>query len=205
LLDWKAAIERPNRDGTLPLMCAAHHNETEVIAYLLSRNCQVNETDGEGWNALMYAVNAPVPASSMGGEGAEKKVHLDGAVGKKHATELLLLHKADINGQSVDGLSPLLICSGHDRPLAVRRLLENKADVNLCSQRGQSPLLMASAHDLPNVVRALLLVQADVNHSNLKGKSSLSLAEEFGYKEVADLLRKGGATAKAKGKKGKKK
>jgi len=57
LLDRRAAgIERPNRDGTLPLMCAAHHNETEVIAYLLSRNCQVNQTDGEGWKEACYGV-----------------------------------------------------------------------------------------------------------------------------------------------------
>jgi len=188
-------------------MCAAHHNETEVIAYLLSRNCQVNQTDDEGWNALMYAVNAPVPPGGVGGESAEKKVHLDGSVGKKHAAELLLLHKADANTQSLDGLSPLLICAGHDRPLAIRRLLENKAEVNLCSQRGQSPLLMASAHDLPNVVRALIMASAEVNHQNLKGKSALALATEFQYKEVADLLRKAGASAasKAKGKKSKKK
>jgi len=197
LLDRRAGLEHPNRDGTLPLMCAAHHNETEVIAYLLSRNCIVNATDGEGWNALMYAVNAPVPAPSLGGEAGEKKVHLDGSVGKKHAAELLLLHKADINAQSTDGLSPLLICAGHDRPLAVRRLLENKAEVNLCSQRGQSPLLMASAHDLPNVVRALIMANAEVNHTNVKGKSSLALAEEFKYIEVADLLKKAGATAMA--------
>jgi len=185
LLDRQAGLQRPNRDGTLPLMCAAHHNETEVIAYLLSRSCPVNQTDDDGWNALMYAVNAPVPASGVGGELAEKKVHLDGSMGKKHATELLLLHKADANAQSVDGLSPLLICAGHDRPLAARRLLENRAEVNLNTQRGQSPLLMAAAHNLPNVVRALIMAQA----------------------EVADLLKKAGATAKAKGKskKGKKK
>jgi len=183
-------------------MCAAHHNETEVIAYLLSRSCPVNQTDDDGWNALMYAVNAPVPASGVGGELAEKKVHLDGSMGKKHATELLLLHKADANAQSVDGLSPLLICAGHDRPLAARRLLENRAEVNLNTQRGQSPLLMAAAHNLPNVVRALIMAQAEVNHENLKGKSSLALAAEFQYKEVADLLIKAGAKAKAKGKKG---
>jgi len=64
---------------------------------------------------------------------------------------------------------------------------------------------MACAHDLPNVVRALITAQAEVNHSNLKGKSSLALAEEFQYKEVADLLKKAGAKAMAKGKKGKKK
>jgi ankyrin repeat protein len=204
LLDQRASLLRANRDSTSALMCAAHHNETDIVAYLLGRNCAVNKTDDEGWTALHYIVNAPVPPTTLGGEASEKKVLLDGSVGKKFATELLLLHKADCNAQSNDGLTPLLICSGKDRPVAVRRLLESKAEVNLCSARGQSPLLMAAAHDLPDVVRALILAQAEVNHQNLKGKSPLSIAEEMGNKEVVELLKRAGAVAKAKGKKKKK-
>mmetsp|Transcript_4467 Transcript_4467/g.10474 ORF Transcript_4467/g.10474 Transcript_4467/m.10474 type:complete len:341 (-) Transcript_4467:39-1061(-) len=203
LLTRKAHLEQPNSDGSTPLMCAAHHNEAEIVAHLLAKNSPVGSQDAEGWSALMYAVNAPLPPQGSGGELTEKKVAIDGVLGKRTTTELLLLHKSDVNLQSKDGLSALIVAATRDRPQAVRQLLECGAQVNMTSLRGQTPLLMAAAHDLPEVVRALIIAQADVNAINAKNDSPLSLSEKNGFKEVIDLLKKAGAVAPKTGKKGK--
>lgn len=205
LLLRRARVDQSCKDGSTALMCAAQHVETEIVAFLLGKNSIVNDTDSEGWTALMYSVNASV----QGSEQAEKKVNIDGCVGKKTTTELLLLHKADVNAQTEkDGLSPLIIASGRARPMAVKKLLDSRAQVNLTSTKGQSAIIMASALDQPEVVKALIVATADVNQQNEKKDSSLSLAEKYGNKEVVELLIRAGATApkaKKKAKAGKKK
>jgi len=208
LLSKRASLEQSEKMGGCALMCAAHHNETEVVSYLLGNNANVNFLDADGWSALMYSVNTPMPprAAGAGGEQTEKKMNIDGVLGKKSTTELLLLHKADVNAQTQDGLTALIVAASRNRPTAVRRLIECKAEVNLTSSREQSALLMGAAHDSPEVVRVLIMANADVNHLNSGKESALSLAEKYSSKEVVELLIKAGAIVpKVKGKKGGKK
>mmetsp|Transcript_73093 Transcript_73093/g.136605 ORF Transcript_73093/g.136605 Transcript_73093/m.136605 type:complete len:339 (-) Transcript_73093:70-1086(-) len=202
LLAGKASLEQTNADGGSLLMCAAHTGEADIMAALLDKKMNPNQADNEGWTALMHSVTAPVIAA--GGEFGEKRVHLEGAIGRKSCMELLLLHKADVNAQALDGLSSLIIAAGRDRGMAVKRLLEFRAQVNHATARGQTALLMAAAHDLPDVVRMLIMASADVNHTNAKNCSALSLAEKYDCKEVVALLKRAGAV-EAKGKKKKKK
>ncbi|CAK0792632.1 unnamed protein product [Prorocentrum cordatum] len=205
LLRARAPLEQTNKDGVTALMSAAHTAETEVVASLLSMQAIVNVADQDGWTALSYAMNAPLPPGA--GEQLEKKVHIDGVFSKVSMAELLLLHGAKVNTQSVDGLSPLVVACAQDRPLAVRKLLEHRAQVNLASARGQTALLMAAANNLPEICRTLIVAKADVNHQNEKKVCPLQLADKFaanGDREVVNLLTKAGATA-PKGKKGKKK
>mmetsp|Transcript_51963 Transcript_51963/g.137248 ORF Transcript_51963/g.137248 Transcript_51963/m.137248 type:complete len:340 (-) Transcript_51963:66-1085(-) len=206
LLRRGAPLEAPNRDGTTALMCAAHHCQTEVVLHLLEKNSMINTVDKLGWHALMYAMNAQAPPISGGGESSEQKVTIDGVMGKRTCCELLLLHGADVNHHSGDGLSALIIAAGRDRPQALKKLLEAKASVNVATLRGQTPLLMAAASGQTGMVRALIMAQAEVNHTNEKKDSALSLADKLGHKDVADLLKASGAKEdKKKGKKGKKK
>merc|ERR1719401_2950753 len=129
-------------------MCAAHQGETDVVARLLEKQSIVNVVDSEGWNALMYTVGAQVPNAAAGGEDAEKKVCLDGVMGRRSAVEVMLLHGVDANAQTADGLTALIIAAGRDRPQAVKRLIESQASVNLVAANGQSALMAAAAHDL---------------------------------------------------------
>eukprot|EP00929_Paragymnodinium_shiwhaense_P001499 TRINITY_DN101725_c0_g1_i1.p1 TRINITY_DN101725_c0_g1~~TRINITY_DN101725_c0_g1_i1.p1 ORF type:complete len:338 (-),score=60.78 TRINITY_DN101725_c0_g1_i1:242-1255(-) len=205
LLAKKADVHQANQDGTSALMCAAHRAETEVVLYLLDRNAASNATDVEGWTPLIYALNAEVAPRAAGGENADKKVILDGVLGKRSTIEILMLHKADVNARTQDGLSPLIVASGRDRPSAAKKLLEAKAEVNLQSSRGQFALLMAAAHNLPDTLRALVVAQADVNMANAKNDSPLSLAEKYNYKDIVDLLTKAGAVKPKAKKKSKKK
>lgn len=209
LLRRHAQAEQPNRDGTTALMCAAHRTETQAVALLLASKSLVNVVDNDGWSALMYAVNAPVtsPPAPIGHDTNEARVNLDGVLGRRSCTEVLLLHKAEVNAQTGDGLTPLIIACGRDRPMAIRRLLECRADINMASARGQTALIMASAYDLPMAVRALIIAKAEVNQANAQNESPLSIAEKRGNWEVETLLKKAGAVAPKKkpGKKGKKK
>ncbi|CAE7840320.1 unnamed protein product [Symbiodinium sp. CCMP2592] len=202
LLAKQARLDQTNTDGSTPLHAAAHQCEVEVVARLLSRKSLVNVADNEGWTPLMYAVNSPAAASdSVRPELSERKVHIEGAIGRKSTLELLLLHKADANAQSVDGFSPLIIVCAYDRPHAVKQLLDAKAQVNMATMKGQSAMLMAAVNDLPVVAKALIAGSADVNQANGKGESPLSVSEKNGFREVADLLKSAGALPPKGGKK----
>ncbi|CAE8587874.1 unnamed protein product, partial [Polarella glacialis] len=184
LLARRARVDQPNLDGSTALMCAAHQCEAGVVSLLLSRNALVNNADTEGWSALMYAMNAPASAyhSLSGNERGEKMVGIEGVIGRKSTLDLLVLHKADVNAQSADGLSPLLIVSSHDRPLAVKQLLDCRAQVNMATMKGQTPILMAAASDLPAVVKTLIIASGDPNQANAKGDCPLSVSEKQGFK-----------------------
>mmetsp|Transcript_86350 Transcript_86350/g.119810 ORF Transcript_86350/g.119810 Transcript_86350/m.119810 type:complete len:213 (-) Transcript_86350:72-710(-) len=202
LLAKQARLDQTNTDGSTPLHAAAHQCEVEVVARLLSRKSLVNVADNEGWTPLMYAVNSPAAASdSVRPELSERKVHIEGAIGRKSTLELLLLHKADANAQSVDGFSPLIIVCAYDRPHAVKQLLDAKAQVNMATMKGQSAMLMAAVNDLVAVAKALIAGSADVNQANGKGESPLSVSEKNGFREVADLLKSAGALPPKGGKK----
>ncbi|CAE7667629.1 unnamed protein product [Symbiodinium pilosum] len=202
LLAKQARLDQTNTDGSTPLHAAAHQCEVEIVAHLLSRKSIVNVADNEGWTPLMYAVNSPTSArDSVRPELNERKVHIEGAIGKKSTLELLLLHKADANVQSVEGLSPLIIVCAYDRPHAVKQLLDAKAQVNMATAKGQSAMLMAAVNDLPGVAKALIVGNADVNQANGKGESPLSVSEKNGFREVADLLKSAGALPPKGGKK----
>lgn len=207
LLVCRASIEERSVNGSTALMCAAHQGETEIVSYLLEKQSLVNMVDEGGWNALMYTVNAQAPNVSLGGEEAEKRVNIDGILGKRTTVDLMLLHGVDVNAQTSDGLSALMIAAGRDRPQAVKKLLEASAEVDMKTTHGQSALLMAASHDLPQIVRILIIAKADVNYINEKKESALSIAEKFQYKDVFDVLKSAGATSGPgkKGKKGKKK
>eukprot|EP00928_Gymnodinium_smaydae_P054105 TRINITY_DN37937_c0_g1_i1.p2 TRINITY_DN37937_c0_g1~~TRINITY_DN37937_c0_g1_i1.p2 ORF type:complete len:340 (-),score=99.50 TRINITY_DN37937_c0_g1_i1:259-1278(-) len=206
LLERRAQLEERGRDGATALMCAAHRSETEIVLSLLGKSSLVNTLDVVGWSPLMYALNAPVASRGMGAEGADKKVRVDGVLGKRSAVEVLMLHKADVNVRSADGLSPLIVAAGHDRPTAVKRLLEGRAEVGAITSRGNSALLMACGQDLVEVVRCLIEAAADVNAANAKGDTPLSVSEKLGHKDLVELLKKAGAVPPKSGKKkGKKK
>merc|ERR1712194_642954 len=117
---------------------------------------------------------------------AEKKVAIDGVMGQRSTTELMLLHGADVNVQTSEGLSALMIAAGRDRQKAVKRLLELKAQVNMTSMHGQNALLMAAAHDLSAIARTLIVAGAEVNHADEKKETALSIADRFNFKEFSE-------------------
>jgi ankyrin repeat protein len=185
-------------------MSAAHRGETEIVLQLLQKNAKVNEVDTAGWSPLMYSLNCSVPMRGSPGDTGDKKVNIDGVLGRKSTIEIIMLHKADINQRAPDGLRPLIIAASHDRPAAVKWLLDGRAEVNAATERGQNALILAASQDLPDVARALILANADVNAANAKGESPLSLSEKYVHLDVVDLLKKAGAVASKTGKKGKK-
>merc|ERR1719440_1997463 len=144
LLKKTADLERTNTDGSTPLMAAAHRAEAEACEYLLMRNSSVMHQDQDGWTPLMYSVN--VMSSSNSGEQAPaaKKISST-ACNKRNITEMLLLRRADVNWQTPEGLSALMVGAGRNRAAEVRLLVEHRGQVNLKTSKGQHALLMAAA------------------------------------------------------------
>jgi len=193
LLSCRVELEQPNSSGSTPLMSAAHRGEAEVVALLLKRSAQINLSDADGWTALMYALHACASSDHY----VEKTVRLEGSHGRKTCAELLILHSADTNAQTHDGITPLIVAAESCRVAPVMQLVQHRAQVNLATARNVTPLLIACASKGSNseeMVRLLIAVSADVNYATSKGDTPVSVAERRGHREVVQLLKTAGAT-----------
>ena len=102
-----SVINKPGPGGATPLMFAALYGDGATVRALIEHGADVKAANDEGATALMWAV-----------PDLEK-------------TQLLLAAGADVNAQSADSRTPLLIAAGlrHSAP-AVRLLLDKGASIN---------------------------------------------------------------------------
>ena len=118
--------------------------------------------------------------------------------GRWEMARLLVDAGADVNRWSKNGFTPLLKVVARNDPLeVVQFLLAAHANPNYryCSESYMTSLGFASAHGNTDFVRALLAAGADANLTQCDGTSPLTLALNNGHQEVADLLRRAGASA----------
>lgn len=96
-------IERTNESQENALMIAAWRNQQDAVEKLLARGAQVNRA---GWTALHYAA----------------------AVGSTGIIKLLLEHSANINAESPNHTTPLMMAARGDHADACRLLIAEGAD-----------------------------------------------------------------------------
>ncbi|NOU63574.1 M48 family metalloprotease [Paenibacillus sp. LMG 31461] len=164
----------PNRikNNEAPLTIAASEGKMDMMQTLLSANAQINLTNADGNTALFWAAYHNRIA----------------------AVEFLLQHGADTNIRFISGRSVLsAVCMhGYDRMLRI--LLEHGAKpIFTCYDGGETPLMVATYNGRYTCVQQLLNVQADPNIRDNRGNTALSYAQEYGFKEIAGLLRQYGA------------
>jgi ankyrin repeat protein len=125
---------------------------------------------GSGMTPLMRAVSARRAAS----------------------VEWLLAHGADINAYAdIHGTSLAVAATREDGTAMVRLLLDHGADPDGAGGNANrfTPLMQAATSGNPRSVDMLLRAGARPELRDPAGNTAASLAEQFGYPEIAEMLR----------------
>jgi len=109
--------------------------------------------------------------------------------GRDDIVSLLLSHGVDVNEQSGNGCSPLMIAKGD----LVKDILDRGADTNSRGPTGYTPLMWAADGGDLEKLRLLLDSGAEINATNDRGYAAIQMAAIAGRREVFILLRERGA------------
>jgi hypothetical protein len=119
-------------------------------------------------------------------------------MGNTELVKLLLENRANVNIQSSDGFTGLMIASLKGNTELVKLFLEKEANINAKSSNGFTSLMYASEIGKPEVVKLLLEKGANVNVQSSKGITALMLASEKGNNEIVKLILNIGANIELK-------
>jgi cytochrome c len=145
---------------------AAKRGDVAAISAALETGANINESDGTA-TPLYHAVQA----AQLG------------------AAKLLIERGADVNAQSVLGITPLGIAVGKRNIELMKLLLDHGANPNSAVGR-QTVLHLAAAKGCLDCVKTLVEAGADVNAptSDYEYRTPLHLAKRGSFPEVADYL-----------------
>ncbi|EWZ00718.1 hypothetical protein FOYG_00520 [Fusarium oxysporum NRRL 32931] len=101
--------------------------------------------------------------------------------------EFLISAGADVNQQSYNGLTPLMVAVWQQNVESVKLLLKSKSNVNLCNDQGMTALHWASMKANPELISLLLAAGASVKHRNIYGDTPLHLLTYFTNTTAQDI------------------
>ncbi|KAK6747115.1 hypothetical protein RB195_000379 [Necator americanus] len=189
-----------NSTGETFLIAAARTNNVHAVKNLAADPDLLDETDNEGWSALLNAshkghvdvvrilleAGASVDLPDMMGWSP-----LMWAVYKCHPeiVDMLLNYGAHVNLiDEEDGLTPLIVASGRGFTSVVEKLLAADAQVNACDKFGSTALIWAARKGHLPIVQMLLNAGAEVDAVGMGSSTALMLATKGNYLTVVDLL-----------------
>ncbi len=157
------------------LVEAVKNQNQAVVASLIEQGVDVNEAEGDGTTALIWAVHGSDVeiADLLIGSGADVNLANDYGHtalsqactnGNSILAQKLLDAGANPNSVLWTGETVLMTCSHTGAAGGVQALLQHGADLHAAEQeRGQTALMWAAAQGHPNVIRVLLEHGADLH------------------------------------------
>ncbi len=181
--DWRRlapvgfAIVLMGAGGDRPaLLDAVKNGDQSTVKALLQKKVNVNETDGDGSTALIWASYRD----------------------DKDSADLLLRAGADVNARTDLGVTPLWAACQNGSVAMVRRLLEAGANPNTPLLPGETPLMTASRSGKAEIAELLLAKGANVNAKATRGQTALMWAVAEKHPEVVKVLLAHGADVQAR-------
>lgn len=127
-----ADINRANASGETPLALAAWNGRMEAVKWLLERGARINNP-GRQWSALHYAVFA----------------------GHKEVADYLISQGADINAQSTNGSSVLMMAIYEGREDIAKSLIERGAKRSVKNDWGEGAMEWAMRFNHLDIARLI--------------------------------------------------
>lgn len=203
LLDFNADPNSKDKDGVNPLIIAIKEEKEPVIKLLLDSNVDINSTDIIGLSALSYALllgNIAI-LNLLFEKGANpNSLHsqdtpissLFFVIGiktknKPAVIDLLIKKGADINWQSPENLTVLMMVAGNGDIELLKLLISSKAEIDKIDNDGLTALTHAIFKGNYSCAEQLLKAGANLNIVSKDGLTPLVLAVEK-CPEIAMLL-----------------
>lgn len=163
------------------LLEAAKSGDEGKVKGLLDKGADINAKDANGFTSLIWA--------AFMGHAKVVELLLDkGANANAKTTKEEVLYNPPGFTKIPAGSTALMAAGGDIK--VVKALLNKGADVNARSSDDSTVLMMVLFSGHTEVVKLLVEKGADVNAKNKYGTTALKIA---GNKEIAEVLKKGGA------------
>uniref|UniRef100_A0A7E4UPU9 KAP NTPase domain-containing protein n=1 Tax=Panagrellus redivivus TaxID=6233 RepID=A0A7E4UPU9_PANRE len=188
-----------NDTGETFLIVAAKSGRADNIPPLLV-DAEIDETDNEGWSALLNACHlghTDVVKLLLEAGASVDQADLMGWTPILWATyknrlaivELLLEYKAHANivGEE-DGLTPLIVAAGRGYGDIVRKLLEKDVHVNACDKFGSTALIWAARKGFLHIIEDLLNAGVELDAVGMYSSTALMLATRGNYIKVVEAM-----------------
>mgnify|MGYP005850358369 CR=1 FL=1 len=143
--------------------------KSNLYKYLLNKNANINLVNEEN-EGILHAI-------VFSGD-------------NNRLIDVLNKYDLDLNLQSKDGATPLLLYISLEKFDIAKNLIKNGADVNISDFEGISPLHIAAQSDNLEIVEALILKGANIFHKTNNGNLALALAVNNGNKSIIKFLYK---------------
>ncbi|TMS38043.1 hypothetical protein L596_004856 [Steinernema carpocapsae] len=188
-----------NANGESLLMVCARCGHTD-IARLVIAESELDDTDNDGWSALLNAAHKghiEIVQLLLDAGSAVDQTDLMGwtalmwAVYKNHlpVVEVLLEFTAHVNMiDEEDGLTPLIVAAGRGFTDIVQKLIIADAQVNACDKFGSTALIWASRKGHLPVIELLLNNGAELDAVGMYSSTALMLATRGNYISVVEAI-----------------
>lgn len=171
-IHWGTDIDRLGPDGNRPIHILAERGNIVAVKRLLDGGADIDAEDSDGYTAVQRALFS----------------------GRTQLASLLVERGAEFDPSAL-----LIDVARQDVPDrdVISWLVARGADLEHTSQAGDTALIIAIRKRDHRLVRHLVDQGADVNQTNRAGEAPLAIAERLGQEEIADLLRRHGATVES--------
>lgn len=188
LLDKKPALMLKDQTGQNGLSWVAELQDTFLLDNVLnSKMVDINQKDNNGKTVLSWMA-----------EYSSKNLSWNKMI------EFLLMQKADIDTQRIDGATPLYITTSVNNTKGTKTLLENKANPNLAFKSGDIPLNIACNIGNMEIIKALIEHKSNIdNGCYSKGNQPMHNAFFSAQIEVIKFLMEQKVSVNVKNKEGK--
>ena len=167
LIKMGADANLANDEGATPLHLAAKYRRPEIAASLITAGALVNKQDKLGRSPLHSAV----------------------ASDARDVLQILLsTRNVNIDIQSHDGSTPLMMCVTHINNELLRDLLQVHASVDLADKQGCTALHWAASVNNVVALQALIPCVMDIDCQDSSGQTALFLAAKEGNLDCARIL-----------------
>lgn len=156
-----------DEDNDTLLLYSISDSGSDTFEYFLKNNADVTLINNEGESILHAIVYSGV---------AER------------LKQVLNTYKVDINCQTKDGATPLLLALSTEQLEIADLLIKYGADINIADVNGITPLHLSVQLDEPSLVASLVEMGADLFAKTLNGNLALALAVNAEHDDIVKYL-----------------
>ncbi len=165
---------RPS-DGMTPIMIAAYHGHTDLVAYLMRKGADLSIKDASGRTVFDYAKDKKITALLRGKVVKTLDEQLIDAIkrGDMALARNLISQGASVNAVDENGKTALMLAAEKGDADAIRTLIASGADLNAQNAAGETALMAAITVGSMASVQALIENGADLTIRDNQGRTAM--------------------------------